>query len=940
MAISTQDRLGISMSIFKGINPKPSKKLSLGEVINVISTTDESKFKQTKELRSLKNNKPTEYKKRKQNLLGFCIGEYSTRSQSGCEKYYPLLVFDIDGYDDPTCAILDLIELKKLQETYSAFLSPSGRGLRVMVWSNATKENHVDVYHQVGKLISRHLNIPICKNAKEKEGVKEHLDIGRSSYANLWFYTPVQSDVEFYLNENSKIYHYQPSLKVGEKMSFASKKSGGYKREFTSVDKIENVLKQIERISLDITSGVEIWFKIGCAIASEFEISGSTYFHRISKFHPDYNYQKCESEYKRCLQKCGQSQISFSSLFFICKKYQIEVEYKELNAEYRKANNKVQVLNAGTTITSTKELPFEIVQTPEFPSIDVSPLEDSPLSIESNCYFWTTINKKGGSITTKISNFIIYPLYHLKSSNGAQRIFFIENEFEESSVVCLSQKAIVSSNEFNAAIESEGNFIPNWDRKQFNEIKAIIYEKECRATEIKSLGYQPDFGVYAFSNGFFDGKIFTKVNEYGIAQINDEFLFIPATSVINKDSKDAFRSELLFNCNFGTIHFKEWSKLFCKVYEHNHNGVIGICFLLATVYRDIVFQTTGFFPILFLVGRPQTGKTSFRNSCQYLFGEPQSALSLGGASSPKGFYRKLTQFRNGLIAFEEFKNRIKDSLIEMMKNVYDGIGYERAQMTNDNKTHSTGVYSAVIAGGQQLPVKENALFSRVHLLNFSTTVKNNVDKYEELRASEKDGLGYVILEILKHRNLVADNFKDVFNSIRLELRELPDMSRKSERSIGNIAVLLSMAKILEEQLELPFKYEEVAQLIKEQLLSQNEIMERTNEVNRFWQFFELAVDNNDITNMAYKCDKLKKVLYIKITAIYSKYYKHYKDQDIDVLDEESLKSYLISEPAYIAPKDGRKDHSVYFNKVKSRGYAFNFEELNFESEKLSISGSI
>jgi len=940
MAISTQDRLGIPMSIFKGVNPKVEGNSTLGDVLNEISSSDASKVSIALELRRLKNNTPTEYKKRKEHLSGFCVGEYSTRSKAGCNKYYPLLVFDIDGYDDNTSAIFDLNKLKKLDVVFSAFLSPSGKGLRVLVWSNATKENHVKVYHQAGRLISSHLNIPICKNAQEKEGIKEHIDIGRSSYANLWFYAAVQGDTEFFLNENSKTYSYEPSVIVENESSPSINKSCSYRVEFTSTEKIENVLQQIESSSKDVTSGVENWFKIGCAIASEFGISGSGYFHRTSRFHPDYNFQKCETEYKRCLQKCSKSKITFSSLFYICKEHNIEVDYEQLKEGCRKADSKKEASVLTSSAPSTKEIPFEIFQTPEFPSIDTSPEDGSLLSIEHNSYFWTNTGRKGGATTVKISNFIISPLYHLKSTNGAKRIFSIENEFEEKAVICLPQKTISNNNELSAAIESQGNFIPNWDKKQFNEIKSIIYSKECSATEITSLGYQPGFDIYAFSNGFFDGKTFIKVNEYGIAQVKDKFLYIPATSVINKDSKDAFRSELLFTCNIGTIHFKEWSKLFCKVYEHNQNGIIGICFLLAALFRDIVFQATGFFPILFLVGRPQTGKTSFRSSCQYLFGEPQSALSLGGASSPKGFYRKLTQFKNGLIAFEEFKNRIKDSLIEMMKNVYDGIGYERAQMTNDNKTHATGVYSAVIAGGQQLPVKENALFSRVHLLNFSTTKKKNVDKYEELKSAERNGLGIVILEILNHRKLVRDNFKSVFNTIRLELRESPELSKKSERSIGNIAVLLTVIRILEEQLDLPFKYDEVALLVKEQLLAQSEILERTNEVNRFWQFFELGVDSGEINETSYKFNKQKKVLYVKVNGLYSKYYKHYKDQDIDVLDKESLKRYLIEEPAYIAPKGKRKDHSVYFDGNKARGYAFNIEELNFESEKLSISGSI
>lgn len=218
MAISTHDRLGISLTLFKGVNPKVQGKSSLKEVLNRISTSNESDLDRTEKIRGLKNNNPTVYKKQKEKLPGFCVGNYTTRSQNGCKEYFPLLIFDIDGYQDSTTALMDLNKLKHLPEVLFSFLSPSGRGLRIGVWSNATKENHTNVYNQVGRLISKHLKIPICRNSQEKLSVKEHLDIGRSSYANLWFYTPVRADVEFFLNKDSKTYIYSPQKKQTQPM--------------------------------------------------------------------------------------------------------------------------------------------------------------------------------------------------------------------------------------------------------------------------------------------------------------------------------------------------------------------------------------------------------------------------------------------------------------------------------------------------------------------------------------------------------------------------------------------------------------------------------------------------------------------------------------------------------------------------------------------------
>ena len=76
---------------------------------------------------------------------------------------------------------------------------------------------------------------------------------------------------------------------------------------------------------------------------------------------------------------------------------------------------------------------------------------------------------------------------------------------------------------------------------------------------------------------------------------------------------------------------------------------------------------------------------------------------------------------------DEYKNTVHPDMIGLLKNLYDGIGYERAQMSQDNRTTSNPVLSSAIVSGQDMPTVDPALFTRVILLMF----KNNEFKEED-----------------------------------------------------------------------------------------------------------------------------------------------------------------------------------------------------------------
>lgn len=110
-------------------------------------------------------------------------GIFNHRSMAGLEQYNGIICLDIDGVSNPQ----DLKEkCKKLNYVYSAFITPSGQGLKVMVKTLATPENYRDIEAKVANAFQHDTGAVRDNHCK---------DIARIQF--------VSHDPEIYINENS-----------------------------------------------------------------------------------------------------------------------------------------------------------------------------------------------------------------------------------------------------------------------------------------------------------------------------------------------------------------------------------------------------------------------------------------------------------------------------------------------------------------------------------------------------------------------------------------------------------------------------------------------------------------------------------------------------------------------------------------------------------------
>ncbi|MFW6257644.1 MAG: PriCT-2 domain-containing protein [Prolixibacteraceae bacterium] len=90
-------------------------------------------------------------------------------------------------------------------------------------------------------------------------------------------------------------------------------------------NEVETILQRIERHRIDLTCSYADWLKMAFAFADEFGTAGRDYFHRVSRFHPEYNPAGCNQQFDKCLKR-GKSGISIKSFFAAARDAGIDIK--------------------------------------------------------------------------------------------------------------------------------------------------------------------------------------------------------------------------------------------------------------------------------------------------------------------------------------------------------------------------------------------------------------------------------------------------------------------------------------------------------------------------------------------------------------------------------------------------------------------------------------
>ena len=519
------------------------------------------------------------------------------------------------------------------------------------------------------------------------------------------------------------------------------------------------------------------------------------------------------------------------------------------------------------------------------------------------------------------TNFIIKPLFLIVDDDKPSRIFELENDNRIRRTIELQQADVTKLERFKEKIEGKGDFRFFERQDKYEMLKAFIYGKTEEAQRVRQMGWNNigESGFYAFCNGIvYKGK-WHSVDEYGMIRLEKENFYLPALSKIHKKNKTAFVNERRYiHAPKQEVTSNEYFPLLHELY--GDNAVVAFCYYLATLFRDIIIDSTRSFPILNLYGKKGTGKTEFALSLINLF-QRNSEVSNLESTTYYAMGDKCAEVSNMLVLFDEYKNSLSKKHIDFLKGIYDSAGRIKRSADGERR-ESTNVNCGVILSGQEIPTADIALFSRVLFLEShkSEHTKEETDKYHSFVKLRKMHPTNITVEYIRYR----DNFNaGWYNSWKRALREIKnevDYSVIGERFINNWALMLATYYCLNQCVDsLPFNEQMVHDICIDRLKYQHSLCNSTDEIAIFWSMFSKSRQLNDIKegqdykikpvdklavsvkgepHKVIKFDKPRNILFIRSTICIAKANIQAKKEGKIMIPDESLLSYLMATPEY------------------------------------------
>jgi len=526
---------------------------------------------------------------------------------------------------------------------------------------------------------------------------------------------------------------------------------------------------------------------------------------------------------------------------------------------------------------------------------------------------------------TLLSNFIARGLFFIATEGTTHRLIEIENVAGERQYIELAGDAKSFKTESDARLffGKFGNYEFFGDKTDTIGLWRLILNECTPCKGISQMGWQED-GFWVWSNGVYvPHEGYREFSEYGTIKIGNRTYYSSSANRINEFALEN-RNRRKFAAHFSDTKFSHWQRQFLRVF--GENGRVGILFMLTSLFRDIVQETAGMVPLLNAFGKCGTGKSVMLRSLSKLFFRSPVLMNLANSTLPS-LDNAVHEYKNVLIAFDEYSVGITRDKVEFIKSMFDGGGRVKtvaSSIEGMRYNSQSEICAAVCVAGQQIPDADAALLTRIISLEFTKSQYSDAeqDELETLLTMEQKGLAGIVHECLEFRKFVEDNFADVYTGVRRWVRKMLTEAgvRPEERIISTWSILLSMYELLDPDLHFDFSREEIISFATSTIATQSEDLQSGNELSTFWTVFSSLVQRGELvrgndfkivnapltieteTGKTLNLPFESSLLYLNMTTVYPLYVREMRQLGGHLFSRTTIQKYLKSSDAFISSK--------------------------------------
>ena len=555
------------------------------------------------------------------------------------------------------------------------------------------------------------------------------------------------------------------------------------------------------------------------------------------------------------------------------------------------------------------------------------------------CYIFRDDN---GSLH-RVGDFFLEPLFHIYSTEKDKnlRVCRLNSLTEKSTYIAWPSSCFVKLSSVQEMLVNEGGYnFENGTAVDWSRIWGDMSHKFPKCNEVAVYGQQKE-GCFLFANAIYhevDGEWMLELaDELGLMNHGDLCLYSPSFSKVNAkmrdDGNDKYEQDkwLVYTDTPQSkrITFQRWGELMNEVYKVNDNGKWALVFAILCAFRSDIHPINRLFTSIFFLGPTMSGKTQIAVSIRSLFIKPEAPCFNLNSGTDAAFFSVLERYRDVPQVMEEYNDdMISDTKFQGLKSVtYDGDGKQKRKAATGNDIETSKVNAPVILLGQESPQKDdNALSNRVVLRNVPKA--EHFDEhaqriFQELKEAEKNGLSYLLLDILKLRPKVRKHYHEILKQTVKEIQNQVEKSSQPSgdqtRVITTVSMFAAMVKFMvtyAPELRLPFTYEEFLEQSVEQVKWQVGMLVGTDKIATFFNTFSSLLDAGIIKEgrdfSIRRTDKVNlqggkiwtsekedtAVIYFNLTNVHDKYQKHLGNQN-KPLSLQTLTTNLTSNSAWI-----------------------------------------
>lgn len=583
------------------------------------------------------------------------------------------------------------------------------------------------------------------------------------------------------------------------------------------------------------------------------------------------------------------------------------------------------------------------------------------------CTVGNTYYFRGKEGFFKGANFRITPLFHVYGQKNNKRVCEVINEHNTKKIIEFDTEDFIQKARFETKLLNESFFVfgESTSSVHFRLLANRTLSEFFTAYELTTLCWQNKENFFAYADSVWHNGVVKKVNQYGLVELDftdeadDEsseyfekakYFYSPAFSELYKHSRDdddPYENDRYMVYKKSPVTLEMWMKQLTFVY--GDKAILGISFLIATFFRDIYLKRWQYFPHLFLTGEKGSGKSKFGESLVALFTYKQEPFDLN-SGTPVAFYRRLARLNNAPTMLEEFTDGIDDKIFQSLKGAFDGRGREMGKATGDNRTSTTKVNSSLIILSQYLSSRDdNSLTSRSLLAHFikpqDPFTEEEVRNYNTLKEWEEKGLSSMLIDILEHREYVAQNIHKTYSEITSTLKRDLKGKEYQERMMQNYVAMLAPIKLLENRLPFPFTYQTAYEQFKNQILETSDLIVESEGLAAFWRVLEFLFDRSFIKNNEHfkierkatvkfqtrkgEADKIwgntdnKRLLFLRLNAVHQLYHKEVSMREGDeVISEPTIRNYFKSKKYFLGVVGSER-----FGRISTSAMVFDYDAM-------------